>query len=270
MIPVGILTAAATSSFSFLLDDYSGAFTAFSLRKLRSAYTGNCIEVRRSSDNTTLDIGFSNNVLDTTTLLTFCGAGNGFVSKWYDQSGNAKDSFQNTFANQPQIVSSGTVITTNGKPSLQVGSSDFLQVGGTNGILVRTTFSVVKRNNVGDMIWVYGEGIKYGQFSDNKFYFYTTTDAIPTSLADLTTNQMLLSNYNTNNTTAFQYKNNILLASGTNVSVSSTATLNIIFAIPSLSLFTNGFGQEMVFYSFDNSANLTGINNNINSFYTIY
>jgi len=31
---------------------------AFSLRKLRTAYAGSCIKVRRSSDNTTSNIGF--------------------------------------------------------------------------------------------------------------------------------------------------------------------------------------------------------------------
>ena len=36
----------------FLLDSYPNATAAYSLRKLRRAYTGDSIEVRRSSDNT--------------------------------------------------------------------------------------------------------------------------------------------------------------------------------------------------------------------------
>jgi hypothetical protein len=35
-----------------LLDTYSGAAAAYSLRLLRSAYTGDAIRVRRASDNT--------------------------------------------------------------------------------------------------------------------------------------------------------------------------------------------------------------------------
>ena len=58
-----------------VLDDYSGAAAAYSLRKVRSAYTGSAINVRRSSDDTTQDIGFdANGDLDTTALTTFVNA----------------------------------------------------------------------------------------------------------------------------------------------------------------------------------------------------
>jgi len=51
-----------------LLDTYSSAIVAYSLRKLRTAYSGAAIRVRRSSDNTETDIGFVNNALDTASL----------------------------------------------------------------------------------------------------------------------------------------------------------------------------------------------------------
>ena len=54
-----------------LLDTYTGAAAAYSLRLLRSAYTGSAIRVRNSS-NSEADIGFVNNVLDTASLLTHC------------------------------------------------------------------------------------------------------------------------------------------------------------------------------------------------------
>ena len=47
------------SSESLLLDTYSGASVAYSLRKLSSTYSGSTIRVRRSSDNTEQDIGFT-------------------------------------------------------------------------------------------------------------------------------------------------------------------------------------------------------------------
>ena len=62
-----------------VLDDYAGAAAAYSLRKLRTAYTGDAIEVRRSSNGDTQDIGFdSNGDLDTTALTTFVGSENLF------------------------------------------------------------------------------------------------------------------------------------------------------------------------------------------------
>ena len=108
------------ASYIFLLDVYPNAWHAFSLNKLRSAYTGACIRVRRSSDNTEMDIGFaSNNFLDTTALLAFVGSGNGFVVTWYDQSGNGRDVTQATAANQPRIVNSGVIETNASKNAIR-------------------------------------------------------------------------------------------------------------------------------------------------------
>lgn len=99
---------------------------AYSTRHLRSAYAGSAIRVRRSSDNTEQDIGFVSEDLDTASLAAFVGAGNGFLTKWYDQSGNANDMVQATAGSQPGIRSSGTTYTRNGKACPTFGSS-FLQ-----------------------------------------------------------------------------------------------------------------------------------------------
>ena len=71
-IGLGLELPAQTASFIFALDSLSASSAAaYSTRKLRSAYAGQCMNVRRSSDNATQDIGFVNNVLDTASLLTF-------------------------------------------------------------------------------------------------------------------------------------------------------------------------------------------------------
>jgi prepilin-type N-terminal cleavage/methylation domain-containing protein len=94
-------------SISLVLDEYPNASAAYSLRKLRTAYTGNAIRVRRSSDNVEQDIGFVNNELDTTALVSFIGSNSGFISTWYDQSGNGRDAVQTTTLVQPRIVNAG-------------------------------------------------------------------------------------------------------------------------------------------------------------------
>jgi len=105
--------------YTFPLDGLSAsASAAFSTRKLRSAYAGMCMNVRRSSDNATQDIGFVNNVLDTASLLTFVGANNGFVTTWYDQSGNGYNVTQATATKQPQIVASGSIVAKNSLPAI--------------------------------------------------------------------------------------------------------------------------------------------------------
>lgn len=119
-----------TAAASLLLDLYPSAAVAYSLRKLRTAYTGSAIRVRRSSDNTEQDIGFVAGELDTVSLLAFCGVGNGFVTTWYDQSGNARNSIMATAANQPQIVDNGLVLTdgNNIKPAVKFdGTNDELR-----------------------------------------------------------------------------------------------------------------------------------------------
>lgn len=62
------------SYLALISDLYPNAAVAYSLRKLRSAYTGSAIRVRRSSDNTEQDFGFtSTGELDTNAIETFVG-----------------------------------------------------------------------------------------------------------------------------------------------------------------------------------------------------
>jgi hypothetical protein len=113
-------------SSTFLLDVYTGAAVAYSLRKLK-ATTTNVIRVRRSSDNSEQDF----TPLDITdgTLTTFTGAGYGYVTTWYDQSGNGLNATQSTASLQPEIVNSGVVNLENGKPTVKFdGSNDNLTV----------------------------------------------------------------------------------------------------------------------------------------------
>jgi hypothetical protein len=97
---------------NYPLDTVTAPSAAYSLRKVRTAYAGPLIRVRRSSDNTELDISPAAagcGLLDTAALTAFTGAGNGFVKTWYDQSGNGRHAVQGTNASQPRIVNAGTV-----------------------------------------------------------------------------------------------------------------------------------------------------------------
>jgi len=129
------------------LDIYTNADLAFSMRKLRDAYTGSCIRVRRSSDNTEQDIGFaSNGIIDTAALLSFVGVGNGFVTTWYDQSGNARNIMQTTGGNQPQIVFTGAIVKRNGFPCVRYSASSntmALVTASNYSVPADITFSVV-------------------------------------------------------------------------------------------------------------------------------
>lgn len=129
VFPFQLMKKKATAGGGSLLLDLlsASASAAYSTRKLRSAYNGYSMRVRRSSDNTEQDIGFdASGNLDTSALTTFVGAGNGYVKTWYDQSGNGRDATQTTTGSQPAIVASGTVYLPgpNSRAGLRFSGSD--------------------------------------------------------------------------------------------------------------------------------------------------
>lgn len=98
------------ASYLFLYDVV--AFQAgFSLFKLNNTYTGNCIRVRRTSDNAESEIGFSGNFLDIATLLTFASGSSCRVVKWYSQEVSGLFVSQATATSQPLIVNAGVMVT---------------------------------------------------------------------------------------------------------------------------------------------------------------
>jgi len=149
---------------SFLLDDYTGAAAGYSLRNLSSSWTtSDVVEVRRSSDNATS--GFTATEVSDGTMLAWVGTGgtdNGFVTTWYDQSGNTNNAVQATTTKQPKIVSAGAVVVENSKPALSFDGGDYFQdtfaIGTTNtGFIVGKTqvpdaflddIAVVNGNNI--------------------------------------------------------------------------------------------------------------------------
>jgi hypothetical protein len=261
------------SSPSLLLDLYPNAAAAYSVRRLSSTYTGDLIRVRRSSDNTELRIGYnSSNVLDTAALLAFVGAGNGFVTTWYDQSGNGNNAVQTTAFNQPQIVSSGAMITTNGKNSILFNSTKLMLLNSsiTVGASSYTSF-VGKRPSSGDRLIGLARwntlGYSLYLWSDNKYYFLgKTNDYLISSAADTTTSQLLLTGQNSASTMSM-FKNGNTITSSSNVLIYST----LVDAIGGNSgNLANCNLQEAILYNSNQSTNRTGIESNINTFYTIY
>lgn len=112
------------STLTPILDTYSGSLAAYSLRNLKTGATQS-IRVRRSSDNLEQNIGFNSiGELDTFSLLSFVGSGNGFVTTFYDQSGSGLNMTQIASARQPQIVSSGVLITSDGRVAMQYDGVD--------------------------------------------------------------------------------------------------------------------------------------------------
>lgn len=139
-----------------ILDIYEG-FIGYSMKLIKTSYTGPCCRVRRSSDNTEADIGFYRGWLDETALLNHCGNSNGFITKWYDQCENY-DAIQNVASYQPKIVSSGVVEKENGKPAWRyVSNQTWMSTTAFSSPLSQPlTISVVaKKLNPTSVVWYY-------------------------------------------------------------------------------------------------------------------
>jgi hypothetical protein len=260
-----------TTLEALLLDTYSGAAAAYSLRKLSATYTGSAIRVRRASDNTEQDIGFVDNELDTSALTTFCSGTDGFVETWYDQSGNANDATQSTAANQPQIVSSGSVILENGKPSVQFdGSNDVLNLTlftASN----YSHFSVMTKISTGTTAISLGNtgGQSVGVAFENNWYESAGGTFLSGGYTN-NTNQNLFSVIKSgNNVSDFVFTQNTTTLTGFSGSGFTSINIQSIGARPS-GLFGTQKLQEIVFYDSIQTSNATGIKTNINDFYSIY
>lgn len=143
--PIGFF---AGSGIEGLLDLYPSAYAAWSLRKLRGAYSGAAIQVTRTSDSATQDIGFVGEDLDTSALTTFIGANTGVVSIWYDQSGNGRD-ISISSALRPTIVSSGTLQTlSGGKPTMKPQSGQLGVDTGISGLTDKSVFFAGDTTNI--------------------------------------------------------------------------------------------------------------------------
>jgi hypothetical protein len=265
----------------YLLDAYPNASLAFSLRLIRRSYNGNAIRVRRSSDNAEQNIGFIGGTLDTSSLTTFCGAGNGFVTTWYDQSANGYNATQTTAANQPQIVSGGSVLTVNSKPTVYFNNKSSVCMNFTSITTQSFTILWVSKKDLiaadGSIILVgsVGGGQYMGDDVDNSgnpsayvFSPIITTGRGNTSASGNEINQHLSYLNRRNSTQAVGQFNN----SNNSYNNSSSPTDAVIQSLANYGSGYNYLGklQEIIIYSSDKSADRTGISTDINTYYAIY
>jgi len=265
-----------------LLDLFPNAAVAYSLRKLRTAYTGSAIRVRRSSDNTEQNIGFVGNNLDTASLLAFCGAGNGFVTAWYDQSTNGNNATQTTAGNQPRIVNGGVVEVVNGKSALNWtnGLNQRLTVNFTNIPQPISFFSVSKLsaatginastifdsfNNIQFILYHRGTN----EFPNNNFLFAAGLSSVNAGVS--VANQK---NYNgiANGASSSIYDSNTALNAQFNSGVNNLSGLSVGNLRGNPNPVVGGYDwsgqiQELIIYPSNQSTDRSNIVTNIDNFY---
>jgi hypothetical protein len=264
-------------AYSYLLDTYGSANFAFSIFKLSSSYVGNCLRVRRSSDNAEFDVSFSGNYIDIDSMTSFVGVANGFIVKWYDQSGNNNDSLQTSASLQPIIISSGVLVVSsvNGRP--------MIYQNGTNTKTLNLTSNVAFGNP-------FVQSAVIDRFDTSKYYIttgglssVTTGGAIVNintgriqnwvsstnyTLTDTTVGEKVLTTYRKSNLMGGLLLNNIQQDVEKLTSKATSTSLTRILNLDNAQGFSNL--QELIFWSTDYISNINDINNNINSRYEIY
>jgi hypothetical protein len=259
-----------------LLDTYTGAAAAYSLRKLSSSYSGSAVEVYNGSSYA--DIGFDVfGELNTVALAAHCGSNDGFVSKWYCQSGNSNDAVQTNTANMPKIYDGTTgVVTENGKPAVEFdGTNDELEI--TRFVYTALTTVAVAKTSAPPAgnahVLAQGNGflLKSAQTSTNypRFQPYDTAYRTAEYQVDSSNTQLLLFGF-------ISGGNANIYVNGTAGTTASVGALNnptnniFIGKFSSLSNSGNiGPIQEIIMYDSNQSANRTGIESNIATFYDI-
>jgi len=256
---------------SYLVDDYA-PYIAYDLRKISSTAT-NSIRVRRLSDNNELDIGFSGDALDESALTTFCSGTDGFVTTFYDQSGNSLDAVMATASSQPRICLNGVIDSVNGKPAiLGDGVNDSLRKTGLTGS--RPNTQIVLYDKIGTSGY-------FGAFVFNNI----TCFSLGATGSRIYQNGAAFGPYSTLNTQALlMFKSTELTTSdwkfyenGSEITNSGEAigtfTYNNIslFDRPTNASRCNMYMQSYIMFNSDESTtNRLAIQDNINAYYTIY
>lgn len=267
-------------SESLLLDTYSGASVAYSLRKLSSSYSGSAIRVRRSSDNSEQDINFVGGDLDTASLLSFVGAGNGFVTTWYDQSGNTNDANQATLANQCQIVSSGSLILdpNTSKISTTWTNDRYSLTSGINPNTKYLSMGVLNRTSSGNIITSIGVAATFAGVNGQQpfVWFPASGNAVRSDMAtavihatDSRTGAFVATSLKDASNVKRVYLNGSQLA--TTGTQAAQAGVNMDrFGQSGPTLFMSGRYAEYIYWDSEQSANRTGIETNVNTYWNVY
>lgn len=280
-------TSNALTTLATLLDIYPSASSAYSVRLLSGArYNNALLRARRSSDNAEVDIfvdsnyqlSLSSNITSRTsgtTLATWAGANSVFVTTWYDQSGNNNNATQGTAANQPTIVSSGVLQTDLGKAALQFSGTTSFQatVNWTN---LFATYTVAKLNSLAPAVQSFYRDngatnstgvIAFNSTRSDTYRVRTsilTLSSINSTEFGTTTKLITLSSDASN---GYAYINN-----GLRVSNAVSGNVGTIMYIGANGAGNTGgiAGPMSEWITYPSNANLTAINNSINTYYSVY
>ena len=263
-----LLMVGGGSAETPLLDTYSGATAAFSVRKLSSNYSGFCLKVRNKTTQTTTDIGFdSNGLIDTTALATAANESGDTkqlaVIEWYDQSGNGNNATQTTASSQPVIYKGTGLQEMNGKPVVvETNTNSHLAIEGITSLTTNSWIFAATKTNDNDLFIGNSGSLPYFGFATsgssgnslnptNAGTYYKNGGSALTSI----TRDDIFNTYNSQSLLTFNATNCVIT---NNLELGWSANYSMWDL------------QEVIIYDSDQSSNRSGIESNINEYYSIY
>jgi hypothetical protein len=268
-LPLDLRTLQSDGRTGAIID----AKAAYSLRNLSSSYTGNVVEVRRSSDNDTRS--FTASEVSDGTLTDFVGSGNdGFVKTWYDQSSttgtaNNNHATQSDPSKQPKIVNAGTYLSEIDFD----GSNHYFDLTSAIGATTESAVFTVAESGGGTDNFIIdnrdagGDGFRlFRGGSQLKFNWQAVTIANGT----LSTDTKFIGFGNHSSSVLSVGVNGASTTSSDSNSVSVTATPRIgARSFTSPSGYWDGTMNELIIYDTDQTDNRTALEANIGEHYSI-
>ena len=256
------------SKEGLFLDIYSGSIGAYSLRKIRSAYSGDCIEVYNGTSYA--DIGFdSSDLLDLTALANHCGSNDGIVSKWYDQSTEGHTAVQTSITLMPKIYDGTTgVELDNSKPTLQ-WTNKYMTAQGVeiNGAMASVSVADIDYSTLAAALWAiidsFNDGSEVLGLPANTIRY--ALDSNDTDITETARRMLLFTSYDTS-TKTFSVDGSVTTAS---VTTSNNATGLEIGRRLNGNSYTGSI-QSLIFWGNDQSAKRADIETALNDYYSIY
>ena len=298
------------ASTPLLLDTYPNAHRAYSVRKLRTDYTGYAMKVRESGSNYTADVAFdddgfvsasslvankSNELAGGPTLGEFVGGSNdGHVHTWYDQSGEGVDATDNSVSpsptNQPKIYNGGSLVTDvtgSGTPraALLYDSSDKLNLTNTglalNAMAVFTTFNITNSAAQAPFTLNYQFGVPtrffFPYLLNDEMYFYHDAQVATSQDLDedgygFTIKRRLFSFLCGTGSQKMVINGTTNTAGSPSYSTDSLGGSQTVVSIGHNTIISGIIGkmQEFIVYDSDQTSNNAGITSEINTALEVY
>ena len=240
------------------------------------------------SDQTNNRFKIESNINNHYTIYT--AAQNGFVNKWYDQSGNGFNAVADADANEPKIVNSGSLLT----DGVKFESGNNLKLSGTGLDIFKNTqhaqvFYVIKINDTSTALTGFFEAQKNA--FQARFLLRNSnatagrislggrrldSDAFVSFQSDSGhgNEKVVLTGFiNYSDTDAFIFKNGTQIGSDTSFltagATSDTRSANIAIGRASASLTAEFDAEELIIFNTDQTANRTAIETNMINHYGI-